>query len=244
VDDDIRIAAYGSFVTGDRPPAPGDLSITSLRFLRMLIASLTTLPKSASLEDGIRELWQHPQVRSELVELLRVLPERVQHVGSPVGLGEAIPLRVHGRYTRIEILAAFGVDEPAVKPPTWQSGVWWEPESGTDLFAFTLDKTKGGFSPTTRYRDYAISPDLIHWESQSVTSVDSDTGRRYLAQATAGTHVCLFARLRTDDRSFWCLGPATYVRHEPGRERPIAITWRLHHRLPADLYTSFAAAVA
>ena len=52
----------------------------------------------------------------------------------------------------------------------------------------------------------------------------------------------LFARLRADDRAFWCLGPATYVRHEG--DRPIAITWRLHHRLPADLYTAFAAAVA
>jgi hypothetical protein len=47
---------------------------------------------------------------------------------------------------------------------------------------------------------------------------------------------------RADDRAFWCLGPATYVRHE--RDRPIAITWRLHHRPPADLYTAFAAAVA
>ncbi len=31
---------------------------------------------------------------------------------------------------------------------------------------FTLDKSDGDFSPTTRYRDYAISPTLIHWESQ------------------------------------------------------------------------------
>ena len=30
----------------------------------------------------------------------------------------------------------------------------------------------------------------------------------------------LFARLRSDDRAFWCLGPATYVSHES--ERPIA----------------------
>jgi hypothetical protein len=52
----------------------------------------------------------------------------------------------------------------------------------------------------------------------------------------------LFARLRSDDRAFWFLGPATYVRHES--EQPIAITWRLHHPLPGDLYATFAAAVA
>ena len=67
-------------------------------------------------------------------------------------------------------------------------------------------------------------------------------GTRYLNHVEQGSSVVLFARLRADERAFWCLGPATYVRHEG--ERPIAITWRLQHRLPADLYTAFAAAVA
>ena len=63
------------------------------------------------------------------------------------------------------------------------AGVWWDENSRSDLFAFTLDKSAGSFSPTTRYRDYAISPELIHWESQSATALDSDTGRRYISQA-------------------------------------------------------------
>ena len=78
-----------------------------------------------------------------------------------------------------------------------------------DLFAFTLDKTTGQFSPTTRYRDYAISRDLIHWESQSATRADSETGRRYQQHEALGSSVMLFARLRSDDRAFWFLGPAT-----------------------------------
>jgi hypothetical protein len=57
-----------------------------------------------------------------------------------------------------------------------------------------------------------------------------------------GSNVVLFARLSVSDRAFWCLGPATYVSHEG--ERPIAITWRLQHRLPGDLFAQFAAAVA
>ena len=129
-----------------------------------------------------------------------------------------------------------------LRPPRWDSGVRWLPPEQTDLLAFTLDKTSGDFSPTTRYRDYAISPELIHWESQSITPVASPTGQRYLHHAERGSSVVLFARLRSTDRALWCLGPATYVRHEG--ERPIAITWRLEDRLPADLYTAFAAAVA
>jgi hypothetical protein len=129
-----------------------------------------------------------------------------------------------------------------VKPPAWQEGVRWDPASSTDLLAFTLDKTAGSFSPTTRYRDYALSPDLIHWESQSNTSLRSGTGQRYLHHQERGSNILLFARLTTNDRAFWFLGPATYVRHEG--ERPIAVTWRLRRSLPADLYEAFAAAVA
>jgi hypothetical protein len=52
----------------------------------------------------------------------------------------------------------------------------------------------------------------------------------------------LFARLRSDDRAFYFLGPASYVSHES--ELPMAVTWRLAHALPGDLFASFAAAVA
>ena len=70
-----------------------------------------------------------------------------------------------------------------------------------DLLAFTLDKTSGAFSSTTRYRDYAISPELIHWESQSVTRADGDTGMRYRTHVAQSSDVMLFARLRADERT-------------------------------------------
>jgi hypothetical protein len=57
-----------------------------------------------------------------------------------------------------------------------------------------------------------------------------------------GTSVMLFGRRRSDERAFYFLGPATYVRHES--ELPMSITWRLHHPLPGDLFAAFAAAVA
>ena len=206
----------------------------------MLVSSLTTLRASASFADAVAQVWDHPQVRAELLEIFELLRERVSYLDHPLGLPH-VPLALHSRYTRTEILTAFAIGEGA-KPPTWQTGVWWEPESRTDLFAFTLDKSVGGFSPTTRYRDYAISPELIHWESQSATASDSPTGRRYIHQLEQATNVVLFARLRTTERAFWCLGPATYVSHDG--DRPIAFVWRLQRHLPAELYTSFAAAVA
>jgi hypothetical protein len=120
--------------------------------------------------------------------------------------------------------------------------VKWIEHAKTDLCAFTLDKTSGSFSPTTSYKDRAISRELIRWESQSMTGAESESGRRYREHVARGTQVLLFARLRAEDRAFWFLGPATYVSHEG--ERPMAVTWRLDLPLPGDLFAQFAAAVA
>ena len=87
-----------------------------------------------------------------------------------------------------------------------------------------------------------MSRDPIHWESQSITRADSETGLRYQQHIAKGTSVFLFARLRSDERAFYFLGPASYVKHES--ELPMAITWKLTHPLPGDLFTTFAAAVA
>ncbi len=142
-----------------------------------------------------------------------------------------VPLQVHARYSRLEIMAAFH-PQPTAKVAAWQTGVHWIDGERADLFAFTRDKTSGQFSPTTRYRDSAISPSLIHWESQSVTRAESETGLRYRNHEQQGSSIMLFARERQDLRAFWFLGPATYVSHEG--ERPMAITWRLQYPLPGD----------
>jgi hypothetical protein len=125
---------------------------------------------------------------------------------------------------------------------SWQSGVFEAQEERSELFAFTLDKSSGSFSPTTRYQDYAISPRLIHWESQSSTREDGPTGRRYRNHAAEDRSIMLFARLRADDRAFWFLGTGNYRGHTG--EKPMAITWELDQPLPGDLFVAFAAAVA
>ncbi|MEZ4375154.1 MAG: DUF3427 domain-containing protein [Polyangiaceae bacterium] len=243
IDDATRIAAFRRFVTARAAPQLGSLEPRDQRLLRMLVASITgsVVDKHADLDAGCRLFFTHPQILEEIKQLLDVLAQRMGHLGRPLHELPDVPLELHARYTRVEILAAFGVGEGARVLP-WQTGVFWADSVPADLLAFTLDKTKGQFSPTTRYRDYAISSDLIHWESQSVTRADSETGLRYQHHAEQGSHVMLFARHGVDDRSFYFLGPAKYVSH--ASERPMSITWRLEHPLPGDLFASFAAAVA
>jgi hypothetical protein len=180
-------------------------------------------------------------VIAELREIFGLLRQRINHVGRPIAERADVPLKVHARYTRTEILAAFGVGA-AAKPPEWREGVRYAREARADLLAFTLDKTSGQFSPTTRYKDFAISKDLIHWESQSNLRANTETGQRYQNHVTTGAGIMLFARLRNDERSFWFLGPATYISHTG--EAPMAITWKLDNPLPGDLFAQFAAAIA
>ena len=243
VDDRERIHAWRAWLQAPVDTALEGLDIRGQRLLRMLVANVAdqVLTMQDTLSDALVMLRGHEQVCAELLELLDVLEARIAHLHPSATQAVEAPLQIHARYTRIEILAAMGVGNAALAP-AWFEGVKWVPAAATDLFAFTLDKTSGQFSPTTSYKDRAINRELIHWESQSVTSEASETGERYQQHVARGSKVFLFARLRADDRAFWFLGPATYVRHEG--ERPIGITWRLSHPLPGDLYAQFATAVA
>ena len=239
VDDRFRIQFYRSFLKEQNVHRFEAETVEHQRMIRMLVATICSVALKAknSLEEGIAMLFQHPQVCEELLQILDLLEEGLTHTTQPLENPKLVPLRIHARYTRVEILAAFGVGEGATVMP-WQTGVYWERQHGCDLLAFTLDKSSSGFSPSTRYKDYAISRELIHWESQSVTRAASDTGQRYQKHEKQGSQIMLFARERADDRAFYFLGPASYVRHQS--EQPMAITWRLQVPLPGDIFAAFA----
>jgi len=89
------------------------------------------------------------------------------------------------------------------------------------------------------YNDYPISQTLFHWQSQNRTREESETGQRYIHHAKRGSQVLFFVRRRHKDSRgetapYTFLGPATYVTHQG--ERPMSITWRLHHPMPAELF--------
>lgn len=224
---------------------PNAVMHITLRLQRMLLAALCerAAPPKATVRDAIALLSAHPTVVAELLELLPLLRDRREHLGHAAIGHPMLPLTVHARYSRREIQAAFGDgDAHNLHVPAWREGVRWMAKAGCDVFLITLDKTGARFSPTTRYRDYAISPHLIHWESQSRTRADSPTGQRYQRHAAQGSDVMLFARQRVDERCFHFLGPACYVRHRG--ELPMQVTWQLVHAMPGDLFARFAAAVA
>ncbi|HEY6468328.1 MAG TPA: DUF3427 domain-containing protein [Candidatus Dormibacteraeota bacterium] len=246
VDDVQRVSRYTDWLTSAAPPSPDVLSPLESRLAMMLHFDLQLRDKpSKSVEATLARLWANPSMRDELRQLLNALATRARHLTPSTTLPTDLPLELHARYTRDEILAAFGAITPE-RPGSWREGVKWLPEFRTDLLLVTLNKSVKKFSPSTRYRDYPISPSLFHWESQSVTSAASATGQRYINQRRDGTDVLLFVREDSigdgiGASPFLFLGQADYERHES--ERPISIVWRLRNDMPPDFFKS-ARAVA
>jgi len=238
IDDSTRIRAYREWLSQDRPPNVTELTTFARRLARMMSASVTSALKLDSANSELDLIWGYPAVRNELLNLLDVQAQVVDVLHPEHALQPDIPLRIHALYSRIEIQAALD-DLKNGKIKEFREGVRYVEPLRTDVFLFTVDKSSSGFSPTTRYRDYAISPTLVHWESQSTTSSSSPTGRRYIDQRSNRTTVLFFGRHSKSDDAYWFLGPANYVSHSG--EYPIAFTWRLDFELPAALMWKFAA---
>lgn len=237
VDDPLRHKGYRELLAGRH--SGRDLGPAERRLAEMLFFSLWPDGGGfASIDEGLNTLNELPRVREGASEVIDIAFEQADH---PVHMlpdqFAAVPLKIHARYSREEVLAALGYASLHRRPNSFREGVLYVEDLNIDAFFITLRKTDDSFSPTTMYRDYPISRELFHWESQSVTTVASKTGQRYLSGSST---VLLFVREEKKDEfgtsPYMFLGPATYVSHEG--ERPIAITWRLTTPMPADVFAA------
>jgi len=246
IDDPLRVGTYLRLLGQATPPQLAALSEKDRRLLEMLHFDLWSADSTrTTLAQSLSRLFDSPNIKNELAELLNLLGNKASHLDIDPEIAPDVPLRLHARYSRNEVLAAFG-EAAADRPVQWREGVRWIERYKADVFLVTLNKSERRFSPTTRYRDYPISPTLFHWESQSTTSAASPTGSRYINHREHGTRILLFVREGSvgdfiGASPFLFLGAASYVSHE--RDRPIAITWHLDHEMPPDFFQAAKAAV-
>jgi superfamily II DNA or RNA helicase len=248
VDDPERAEAYSMLVGADAPRY-AELGMREQTFARMLFYTLWDDGGGfQSYDAGLDYLRGYQFVCSEIRQVVRLGVAASKHAAKGLGVGlQQIPLLSHATYRREEILAALQYGSLELgKNVQHREGVAWCPATSTDAFFITLNKDDKKHSPTTMYKDYAISPELFHWESQNATSPGSPTGKRYLNRASHGSQILIFTRDAAEDETgltvpYTCLGQVDYVQHSG--EKPIAITWKLHRPMPADLFAT-AAAVA
>lgn len=235
VDDRLRAEAYSTLLR-DGAPTYDELSPPEQRIARMLLFSLW--PDGGgfgSIDEGLDALRSERASRDEIRSVVDIAFESARHEAIDLsGPLSGVPLKVHARYQREELLAA--LDYPR-NPNSMREGVWYSRENNVDVLLITLKKSEAEYSPTTMYRDYPISPTLFHWETQSTTSLASETGRRYISGAST---VLLFAReepkVEFGTSAYLFLGEGRHVKNEG--ERPISITWELVHPMPTDFFNS------
>ncbi|GAA0284334.1 DEAD/DEAH box helicase [Streptomyces polychromogenes] len=240
VDDQTRVQAYTALLE-DGAPRYEDLDERGRAHARMLFFSLWPHGGGfSSYQEAFDSLQPQKHFRDEVRQVLAHGLEQADHMPLPLtGDHASLPLSVHASYSREEILPALGQSViGGFMPNNFREGARWCKGVQTDALFITLEKDEKEFSPQTRYRDYAMNDVLFHWESQNQTSEKSPTGIRYQRHVENGSHVLLFVRrFKSTDiggpQAWMLLGPADYVRHTGSK--PMAIEWKLHHEMPADV---------
>lgn len=172
----------------------------------------------------------------EAVEILDYNYLHIDFIDKTVDLGGAVPLDLHCNYSIDQIMAAFGYFNEN-KKPSFREGVKYFREMKVDAFFITLNKSEKDYSPSTLYEDYAMNERLFHWQSQSRTSLESETGQRYINHFKTGNKIVLFVRenKKKDGLAapYTYLGEAEYVSHRGSM--PISFVWRLKEEMPAGI---------
>lgn len=240
VDDALRGDAYLRLLADDVPPYE-DLSPLDQRFWRMLYFSIWPKGEAGSFANGLLSLREEVAFRREVSELIALGLEKADHRPRPL-LGHLAQtgLQSHAHYKREELLTALDYATLTRSPGNFREGAFYADSFQTDGLLVTLNKDAERTSPTTMYKDFAISPDLFHWESQSSTTQASPTGQRYLTQRSSGGNILLFTRAEAKNElgkgaPYLLLGEADHISHEG--EKPIAITWKLRRPMPADVFS-------
>lgn len=240
VDDQPRLDAYRRLLTDRRHvESLAQTSVMEQRLALMLYHSIWPAVAHATVEAGLLAVHDVPAFRDELLQAWDVVAQRFPHVTQPLGEEfPGIPLSIHARYSRAEMLTAVGQGTMSKSPYDNREGVIRAKDLRADVFNVTWQKLEGRYSPHTMYRDYAMTDRLIHWQSQHADREASTKIQRYIHHRDHGDRILLFARETPDwefgARPYLFLGTAQYVRHEG--ERPVSFVWQLDHALPTDFF--------
>ncbi|MDB5127408.1 DEAD/DEAH box helicase [Mucilaginibacter sp.] len=238
-------------------------SISYLKFLKNLIESrfdVTSLSKEqelmllmfhydvwqksgpqldlGSLKESIKQVSKNPVMISELLEVVNYLISKVDFIEKAIDTDFSLPLKVHSRYNRSQILVATGLHK-FDKASSNREGVAVNKDLNIESLFVTLKKSEKEYSPSTLYDDYAINEYLFHWQSQNATTPESNKGLSYINHRTQDKKILLFVREQNDDEfgftmPYVFLGEVGYIKSSGSK--PMNIEWQLHEPMPAYIW--------
>jgi superfamily II DNA or RNA helicase len=195
-----------------------------------------------SLEKSIIQIGKNKILLNEIIEVLEILIDKIDFKEIDIDLPYNQPLKLHARYTRDQILAAFGLSTFERKSPS-REGVAENTDINTELLFINLIKSEENFSPTTMYDDYAISETLFHWQSQNSSRPDKGKGLSYIKHKENDKKILLFIREKANDEKgntmgYVFIGEGNFKENEG--EKPMNIKWELSEPMPNYLWKEYA----
>ena len=195
-----------------------------------------------SLEESIKEIGSNPYIVVELEEVISVIIDSVSVMEKQIKLPYKQPLRLHARYTRDQILSAFGLNTFEKKSSN-REGTAENKDLKTELLFIDLLKSEEDFSPTTMYNDFAISERKFHWETQNSARPDKGKGLSYIQHKEEGKIILLFIREQKrneykNTNGYVFIGKADYQSHYGSQ--PMSINWDLEEPIPPYLWSASA----
>ena len=196
----------------------------------------------ASLEMSIKAIGKNKVLVEEIKEVLEVLIEKIDFKEIPIKLPYVQPLKLHSRYTRDQILAAFRKSSFNKKSSN-REGTAENKDLKTEILFINLIKSEENFSPTTMYDDYAVNESLFHWQTQNSARPDRGKGLSYIKHKENDKLILLFVREKAKNEFGKSLG---YVFIGEGNlkdhrgSKPISINWNLEEPMPHYLWKDAA----
>lgn len=195
-----------------------------------------------SLELSIKEIGKNKILVSEIIEVLELLIDRIDFKEVDINLPYNQPLKLHARYTRDQVLAAFRLSTFYKKSPS-REGIAENSGLNTELLFINLIKSEENFSPSTMYDDYAINETLFHWQSQNSAGPETPKGISYIKHEKNKKKILLFVREKKKDEYGNTMG---YVFVGEGLlkdyygAKPMSIKWELNEPMPHYLWKDAA----
>lgn len=195
-----------------------------------------------SLAESIKAIGRNKTLNQEIVEVMEILINKIDFLEKEISLPYSQPLQIHSRYTRDQILAAFG-DHTFNKKSSNREGIVSPEGKNTELLLVTLEKSEEDYSPTTMYNDYAISDKIFHWQSQNSAKPEDGKGQSYINHKKNERLILLFIREKNTDEfgntmGYVFLGISNYKEHYGSK--PMSITWELNEPMPPYIWKDSA----
>lgn len=195
-----------------------------------------------SLENSIKAIGENKILVDEIKEVLEVLIENIDFKEIPIKLPYVQPLKLHSRYTRDQILAAFQFSSFSKKSSN-REGTAENKDLNTEILFINLIKSEENFSPTTMYDDYAVNELLFHWQTQNSARPEKGKGLSYIKHKENEKRILLFVREKAKNEFGNSLG---YVFIGEGNlkdydgSKPMSINWKLEEPMPHYLWKDAA----